>query len=359
MNKINLYLFKNSSKYILTNIMIITILIIFINLLEISRLLAYKQAGVYLFTYLLLLKIPSIIAQTIPFVIIISIAFLFRSLVTNNELISMRNLGYSILDIFKPIALSVLFFGLLTLFLINPLSAFSEKKFDEITSSNPVNLYSIKFINEGMWIKNILKNNEKNYIIISDIDLDNMEAKKIKILNTEKNESRLIIAESGIINNKSIELYDVKIIGIDNNKNTHEEGMTLEVNFDKKNIIDSISNYKFIPFYNYIEHIKSLKKFNLYTPEISLYYLSEILKPFFLVIISFAVMGFTGKFKRNTNFFSVLFIALLMGFMIFLVQEVVLSLTNYLNLSFIFSYFIIFMFPLSVGLFQILKIELD
>ena len=90
-----------------------------------------------------------------------------------------------------------------------------------------------------------------------------------------------------------------------------------------------------------------------------MYYLSEILKPFFLVIISFAVMGFTGKFKRNTNFFSVLFIALSMGFMIFLVQEVVLSLTNYLNLSFIFSYFIIFMFPLSVGLFQILKIELD
>ena len=359
MNRINIYIFKNTSKYILINIFIILILVIFINLLEISKLIAYQETSIYTYLYLVLLKIPSIISETIPFVIIIATAFLFRNLVSNNELISMRNIGYSILDVFRPIALSVFICGLLILIIVNPISALSEKKFNEITSTNSINLYSIKFINKGMWIKNTLNENENNYIMMSNIDLDKMIAKEIKILNTKNNLSRIIIAKNGIIKDKLIELNDVNIIGIDNDKNYEIDKMNLKVNFNKKNILDSISNYKFIPYYSYREHIKSLKKFNLYTPEISLYYLSEFLKPFFLVVISFVVMGFSGKFKRNENFFSILFVALLIGFTIFLSQEIVISITNYLDLSFFLSYFIIFMFPLLIGLHQTLKIELD
>jgi lipopolysaccharide export system permease protein len=359
MNKINLYIFKNTSKYILINILIVSILIIFINILEISKLMAYQKTDVYTFLYLILLKIPSIIKQALPFVIIISTAFLFKNLVSNNELISMRNIGFSIIDVFKPIALSVLLFGLITLIFVNPISAFSEKKFHELSSSQTINLYSIKFINKGMWIKNILSEEENNYIMISNIDVEKMKAEGIQILNTKKNASKVIIAKNGYIKDKLIKLNDVTIIGIESDKRTSLKKMELVVNFDKQNIIDSISNYKLIPFYNYYKHIKSLKKFNLYTPEISLYYLSEILKPFFLIALSFAVMGFSGKFKRNENFFNVLFISLLIGFSFFLIQEIILSLTSYLNLSFIFSYFVIFMFPLSVGLYQALKIELD
>ena len=166
MNKINLYLFKNSSKYILINIMIITILIIFINLLEISRLLAYKESGLYLFIYLVLLKIPSIIGQTIPFVIIISIAFLFRSLVTNNELISIRNIGMSILDVYKPIAFSIFLFGSINLFIINPVAAKFENQYESLTSKDLSSVYSIKFIGNGIWIKNISDKNEKKIHLI-------------------------------------------------------------------------------------------------------------------------------------------------------------------------------------------------
>ena len=43
---------------------------------------------------------------------IIGIAFLFRNLINNNELISMRNTGYSIFDIFLPIGISVFLLGL-------------------------------------------------------------------------------------------------------------------------------------------------------------------------------------------------------------------------------------------------------
>jgi lipopolysaccharide export LptBFGC system permease protein LptF len=220
-------------------------------------------------------------------------------------------------------------------------------------------MYSIKFINEGMWIKNISEDNNKNYINISKINLDNMNAEEIKILNINNKFNKIIIAEKGVITDKIFKLQNVSILNINNDKFEKVEFYNLILNFDKSNIIDSILNFKFIPFYKYTKHINNLKKFNLHSSEVSLYYLSEILKPIFLVIIGFTVMGFSGKFKRNENFFKVLFISILIGFLIFLLKEIVTALTTTMEISFIFSYFIIFMFPLIIGLYQMIRIETD
>ncbi len=359
MKKINFYLFTLASKYILINLIIITILVLFLNLLEISRILEKENTTLGFFLLLSLLKLPTIISEIIPFVVILSIAFLFKNLITNNELISIRNMGFSILDIFKPIAIAIFLFGLFILLFINPLAANFENNFNNLTSKKYPNMYSIKFINEGMWIKNISEDNNKNYINISKINLDNMNAEEIKILNINNKFNKIIIAEKGEIIDKIFKLQNVSILNINNDKFEKVEFYNLILNFDKSNIIDSILNFKFIPFYKYKKHVNNLKKFNLHSSEVSLYYLSEILKPVFLVIIGFTVMGFSGKFKRNENFFKVLFISILIGFLIFLLKEIVTALTTTMEISFIFSYFIIFMFPLIIGLYQMIRIESD
>ena len=359
MKIINFYLFTLASKYILINLIIITILVLFLNLLEISRILEKENTTLGFFLLLSLLKLPTIISEIIPFVVILSIAFLFKNLITNNELISIRNMGFSILDIFKPIAIAIFLFGLFILLFINPLAAKFENNFNNLTSKKYPNMYSIKFINEGMWIKNISEDNNKNYINISKINLDNMNAEEIKILNINNKFNKIIIAEKGEIIDKIFKLQNVSILNINNDKFEKVEFYNLILNFDKSNIIDSILNFKFIPFYKYKKHVNNLKKFNLYSSEVSLYYLSEIFKPIFLVIIGFTVMGFSGKFKRNENFFKVLFISILIGFLIFLLKEIVTALSTTMEISFIFSYFIIFMFPLIIGLYQMIRIESD
>ena len=359
MKKINFYLFTLASKYILINLIIITIFVLFLNLLEISRILEKDNTTLGFFLLLSLLKLPTIISEIIPFVVILSIAFLFKNLITNNELISIRNMGFSILDIFKPIAIAIFLFGLFLLLFINPLAANFENNFNNLTSKKYPNMYSIKFINEGMWIKNISEDNNINYINISKINLDNMNAEKIKILNINNKFNKIIIAEKGEIIDKIFKLQNVSIFNINNDKFEKVEFYNLILNFDKSNIIDSILNFKFIPFYKYKKHVNNLKKFNLHSSEVSLYYLSEILKPIFLVIIGFTVMGFSGKFKRNESFFKVLFISILIGFLIFLLKEIVTTLTTTMEISFIFSYFIIFMFPLMIGLYQMIRIESD
>ena len=88
MKKIKLYLLKTSLKFILLNQLIILFLIIFLNLIEITRVIENDNKNLLSFIYLSILKVPSTINETSPFIIIISTAFLFRYLITNNELIS-------------------------------------------------------------------------------------------------------------------------------------------------------------------------------------------------------------------------------------------------------------------------------
>ena len=141
MNKINQYIFKITNKYLLINLLIILSLVSFINLIEIARNLTSENQSILNYFLLSVYKIPSIINQILPFVIITSISFLFRYLINNNELISMRNVGHSIIDVYKPIGLAILLIGLLILIVINPISAKFEQIFNDKTSKDFSDMY--------------------------------------------------------------------------------------------------------------------------------------------------------------------------------------------------------------------------
>ena len=359
MNKINLYLFKITNKYLLLNLLLVLSLVMFINLIEIARNLTDENQSFSNYIILTCLKIPSVINEIFPFVVIISISFLFRYLINNNELISMRNIGYSIFDIFIPVATSIFLLGCFNLIFLNPLSSSLEKQYQKILNKKYQDLYSIKISSDVMRIKNINDEYGLNFIEIKKIDINSMIAKEIKILKIQDLKKQLIIAKNGVISEKKFMLDQVKIFDIVENKYNEVESFILKLNFSKENIVNSIINFKNVPFYEYLNHTYILKKFNLYSPEISLYYLSQILNPFFLVMLGFVVLGFTAKFKRNESFFKILFIAILIGFAIFFLREVIFKITLSYDINFYLSYIIIFMLPFLIGLYKVLQIEND
>ena len=186
MFRIKTYLLRTSIKYILINQLFILFFVIFINLIDLSRVIEKENQSILNYIYLSFLKIPSIVNETSPFVIIISTAFLFRYLIKNNELISMRNIGFSIFDIFQPISIGVFLYGLLILIIINPISAISEIEYDTYLNNQNESMYSIKFSENNLWIKN--KNNSDGiyYINIKNFDIKEMIARDIKILSIQK-----------------------------------------------------------------------------------------------------------------------------------------------------------------------------
>ncbi len=357
MNKINIYLFFLTNRYLIINFIIISIFIIFINLLELSRIITDDNKTIFNFLYLSFLKYPSILNEIIPFVTIISVSFLIRNLISNNELVSMRNLGYSIFDIFIPISIAIFIMGLFFLIILNPIAVFMEKKYDLRLDKKEDSLYSIKISENEMWIKNNLDKENSSYINIKNINLKDMSVKNIKILLINENSNKFIMAQNGELKENIFVLDNVKYYDFNKEEYKSLNKYNFIINFNKENILNSISKYKLIPFYDYITHSKTLTKFNLYSPEIGLFYLSEILKPIFIVVLAFVIVGFTSKFQRNENFFKVLFISISIGFIFFLLKEIITKLTISLSINFLISYLVIFLIPFFIGLYQIIKIE--
>tara|TARA_B100000674_G_scaffold4598_1_gene3766 strand:- start:709 stop:1269 length:561 start_codon:yes stop_codon:yes gene_type:complete len=186
-----------------------------------------------------------------------------------------------------------------------------------------------------------------------------MNASDIKILLINDEANKFIMAKNGKFNNNIFSLNKVKFYNFADEEYNDIENYNLFINFNKENLINSISKYKLVPFYEYMTHTKTLSKFNLYSSEIGLYYLSEFLKPVFIVVLAFVILGFTSKFQRNENFFKVLFIAISIGFLVFLLKEIITKLTISFTLNFLLSYLVIFLIPLFIGLYQIIKIEND
>ena len=359
MTKINTYLFILTNKYLIINFLIISLFIIFINILELSRIVSEENNNLLNYLYLSFLRYPSILNEIIPFVTIISVSFLIRNLINNNEFISMRNLGFSIFDIFLPISIAIFVMGIIFLLVVNPLSVIMESQYNKKIDNKDNSLYSIKISDNEMWIKNKIDSLNSSFINIKNINLKNMKIENVKILLINDLSNKFLLAEKGEFKDNLILLKNVKYYDFQYEEYKSLEKFNLIINFNKKNIINSISKYKLVPYYNYLNHSKTLSKFNLYSPEIGLYYLSEILKPIFIVVLAFVILGFTSKFQRNENFFKVLIIAIAVGFTIFLIKEIITKLTINLSLNFYLSYLIIFLIPLFIGLYQIIKIEND
>ncbi|MBS57080.1 MAG: hypothetical protein CMP16_04325 [Rickettsiales bacterium] len=359
MYKIKIYLFKSSLRYIIINQLIILFLLIFFNLIELSRIINNEDKNLFTFLYLSFLKIPSIINETSPFVVIISTSFLFRYLISNNELISLRNIGFSIFDIFKPVTLSIFIYGLVILLFLNPLSAFSEITFNKYLENKNDDMYSINFSENSLWIKNKDSDGGLNYINIKEFDIKKMIAKNITILKVNDKEKEFLKATKGKIENKSFVLEDVKYFDIFQDNYKYESTYELLLNFSKENILSSVINFKNIPYYNYLSHVITLKKFNLYSSAVGLFYLSEILKPFFMILLSFVVMGFSAKFRRNQSFFKVLFFSVFFGFLFYILTEIINKFTLTFEINFIFSYLIIFIIPFLIGIYKVIQIEND
>ena len=70
-------------------------------------------------------------------------------------------------------------------------------------------------------------------------------------------------------------------------------------------------------------------------------------------------MGFSAKYKRNENFFKVLFGAILIGFVFYILREIINKFTLSFEINFIYSYLIIFIIPFLIGLYKVIQIEND
>ena len=161
-SKIFLYLFKTKLYYIFISLLILTLTVQIVDFIELARININKEN--FIFSKILkmsFLKTPYLVNEILPFAIIVSTTFYYKNLIDNNELVSIRNVGLSILNIFYHIGLDVLSIGILSLLIINPIEILHIVSIDSnllIASSSSLSILLktvLEFINFFSIFKNL------------------------------------------------------------------------------------------------------------------------------------------------------------------------------------------------------------
>jgi lipopolysaccharide export system permease protein len=198
-------------------------IILLINLLdEFNFFKSKKDLKFIFFIIFTILKIPNLLINLFPFIVLFGGIVFYLKIYNHNEVISLRVMGYSNIQIILIPALTSFVIGYIIVFLIVPFSSSMLRYYEDLRSEYN-ETKNLVFVNEtGIWILD--KNEkEKNIIRIEKISKDFSVVNQITIYNYDSSNNfiKRIDATEGFIKDKNWQLNKVYIIST-NKKNNNE-----------------------------------------------------------------------------------------------------------------------------------------
>ena len=205
LKSINKYIINEYIKSLFVVIAVMLSLILLINLLdEFNFFKSKKDLKFIFFIIFTLLKIPNVLVNLFPFIVLFGGIVFYLKIYNHNEVISLRVMGYSNIQIILIPALTSFVIGYLIVFLIVPFSSSMLKYYEELRSEYN-ETKNLVFVNEtGIWILD--KNDkEKNIIRIEKISKDFSTVNEVTIYNYDfsNNFIKRIDANEGVIKDKN------------------------------------------------------------------------------------------------------------------------------------------------------------
>ena len=224
LKSINRYIIKEFLKSLVVVVCVMFSIVLLITLLDEFNYFKTKQDLKFIqFIIFTFLKIPNLLFNLFPFIVLFSGIVFYLKIYNYNEVISLRIMGYSNIQIILIPALTCFLLGYIIVFTIVPFTSSMLKYYEELKSEYDQKK-NLVFVNEtGIWI--IDKNeNDKNIIRIDKIDKNFSNITQITIYNYDKNNNfiRRIDANEGVINDTNWQLSKVNIISSNNNKRASE-----------------------------------------------------------------------------------------------------------------------------------------
>jgi lipopolysaccharide export system permease protein len=242
LKSINRYIIKEYIKSLFVVIAVMLSIILLINLLdEFNFFKSKKDLKFIFFLIFTVLKIPNVLINLFPFIVLFGGIVFYLKIYNHNEVISLRTMGYSNIQIILIPALTSFVVGYLIIFLIVPFSSSMLKYYEELRSDYN-DTKNLVFVNEtGIWILD--KNEkEKNIIRIEKISKDFSTINQVTIYNYDisNNFIKRIDANDGIINEKNWQLNKVYIIST--NKKNNKENYLNSYNYTSNININELKN---------------------------------------------------------------------------------------------------------------------
>ena len=242
---INRYIIKEYIKSLFVVIAVMLSIILLINLLdEFNFFKSKKDLKFIFFIIFTILKIPNVLINLFPFIVLFAGIVFYLKIYNHNEVISLRVMGYSNIQIILIPALTSFVIGYVIVFLIVPFSSSMLKYYEKLRSEYN-DTKNLVFVNEtGIWILD--KNDkDKNIIRIEKINKDFSVVSQITIYNYDASNNfiKRIDANEAIIKDKNWQLNKVYIITA-NKKNNKENYLNNYIYSSNVNINELKNVYK-------------------------------------------------------------------------------------------------------------------
>ena len=242
LKSINRYIINEYMKSLFVVIAVMLSIILLINLLdEFNFFKSKKDLKFIFFLIFTVLKIPNVLINLFPFIVLFAGIVFYLKIYNHNEVISLRVMDYSNIQIILIPALTSFVIGYVIVFLIVPFSSSMLRYYEDLRSEYN-ETKNLVFVNEtGIWILD--KNEkEKNIIRIEKINKDFSVVSQITIYNYDASNNfiRRIDASEGIINDKNWLLNKVNIISI--NKKNNKDNYLNNYNYTSNVNISELKN---------------------------------------------------------------------------------------------------------------------
>jgi lipopolysaccharide export system permease protein len=242
LKSINKYIINEYMKSLFVVIAVMLSIILLINLLdEFNFFKSKKDLKFIFFLIFTVLKIPNVLINLFPFIVLFAGIVFYLKIYNHNEVISLRVMGYSNIQIILIPALTSFVIGYVIVFLIVPFSSSMLRYYEDLRSEYN-ETKNLVFVNEtGIWILD--KNEkEKNIIRIEKINKDFSVVSQITIYNYDASNNfiRRIDATEGTIKDKNWLLNKVNIISI--NKKNNKDNYLNNYNYTSNVNISELKN---------------------------------------------------------------------------------------------------------------------
>jgi len=242
LKSINRYIINEYIKSLFVVIAIMLSIILLINLLdEFNFFKSKKDLKFIFFIIFTILKIPNVLINLFPFIVLFGGIVFYLKIYNYNEVISLRVMGYSNIQIILIPALTSFVIGYIIVFLVVPFSSSMLRYYEDLRSEYN-ETKNLVFVNEtGIWILD--KNEkEKNIIRIEKISKDFSVVSQITIYNYDSSNNfiKRIDATEGFIKDKNWLLNKVYIIS--SNKKNNKENYLNNYNYISNINISELKN---------------------------------------------------------------------------------------------------------------------
>lgn len=306
---------------------ILTLLVVVLNYVELFRRSQTKTHITFSkISLMVILQLPDLLEQIFPFCVLFSTLLLFWKLNRHAEMVVIKSLGQSIWKLVLPLIAIVVFYSVLSLSIVNPLSAAFLTKFEQLDSQLfQGNKNKLTIGKTGLWFKQASPaGNDYAIVRIAKVAGDGKTLEHITIYNFDGNHHFLnrVDAKTAYVRAKGFELYDVTEvyrdqIGRPMDKYFWYTDLTLS------KIEESFASPATISFWELPHFIEVIEEAGFSANEHKLYWYGLLCKPLLLIsMILLASFYGVRAFHRHQSGLWFIVTGISIAFGMYLLQKV-------------------------------------